>query len=147
MKKILRQFVQQSKKTNLSCKEAKTRDGKDVVIVYHEPYTTAVAVVENDGKLNKVGRAEFAFKNRNKTMYLRMIKIEEDFRNQGIGSAMMNNLVEYAHQKQCDKVELIAAKRLRNFYQNLGFCCTGKTNTGFAIMDLTELTKENNQSI
>lgn len=147
MKKILEQLVQQSKKTDFSCMSTQTRDGKDVVILYHEPFTTAVAVVEDNGKLNKVGRAEFVFKDKNKTLYLRMIKIEEDFRNQGIGSAMMNNLVEYACQKQCERIELIAAKRLCQFYQNLGFSCTGKTRTGFSVMDLTELAKTNRYSV
>lgn len=146
MKKLLKQFLQHAESTDFKCSVTKTQAGKEVVIIYREPYTTAIAVIENGGKLSKIGRAEFAFKDDNKTFYLRMIKIEEEFRNQGIGSAMMQNLVEYAQLKHCEKIELVAAKRLREFYSHMGFDCTCKSNTSFAVMDLS-LAKNNTQSL
>ena len=144
MESQLKQFVQVGYDNSFEYQTTKTRDGKNVVIVYREPCKTALAFIKDNGKsTQEVGRAEFAFKDNNKTFYLRMIKIDEDFRNQGIGSAMIENLVSYAQQKQCEKMQLVAAKRLLKFYEGFGFTCTGKTATGFAIMDLTQLIKDN----
>lgn len=57
-----------------------------------------------------------------------------DYRKQGIGTALMNHLIDFAQEKNCYKVMLqsgIGRKDAHRFYENAGF--NGSTKKAFEI--------------
>ena len=56
-----------------------------------------------------------------KNLYVIFVAVKEDYKKQGIGSDLVNTLVDYAEGNEISKVQLVSKEKLVPFYKKLGF--------------------------
>lgn len=129
-------LIENSKANGYKYYETTTVNGTPCVVVVREETETIFAYIEQDGKLIKVAQAKYTFKAKGTKLYLFVIKVEEDFRRQGIGRCVMDSLLKFSKTTDCEEIFLIAAQKVKNFYQKIGYSESGKNRNGFSILHI-----------
>ena len=70
------------------------------------------------------------------TAYIRRVCVRKDYREKGIGSLLMNQLLSHIDSLVIDSIELDAQIHLQNFYGKYGFCEFGQPYDDGGIMHI-----------
>lgn len=70
----------------------------------------------------------------NNTAQVRRICVHKNFRQRGLGTSLMNEILAYIDTLSVNKIELDAQVHLQEFYGKYGFCCVGQPYDDGGIM-------------
>jgi len=82
------------------------------------------AVVCENSKNDVVGYASIMVQTKirgGRQGHIEDVVVNKTYRNQGIGTFLIKNLIDYAHQKRCYRIILETNDENKRFYFNLGF--------------------------
>ncbi|MFT3741545.1 MAG: GNAT family N-acetyltransferase [Gammaproteobacteria bacterium] len=71
------------------------------------------------------------------TAHIRRVCVIEAYRSQGLGSQLMQEILQYLSKLSINKIALDAQFHLQNFYGKYGFVCTGDPYDDGGVLHIT----------
>lgn len=126
MKKIdnkkFEDFVKVSAKKGDDVFVGTTTGGLECLLITKKLEHSIDAYIEAENKMLNVGSLMFGFENEDfSSIYLSSIVVLQEYRNQGIGSFMMNYFIENAKDYNFANIKVDSFKKLVGFFDQFGF--------------------------
>ncbi len=102
--------------------EPKTEDLQQLANLFLADENTYACVAASEGRVIGFGSVFLQRRIRGGcSAVIEDVVVDEDFRRQGVGARIVEELLQYARSRKCFKVTLVAADQNLHFYELLGF--------------------------